>query len=70
MHACKVYISRSIDLYAKVLNDYITMRDRFVNFRLGAEEVERVEKLCEDEHLPRGTYLRGCILKDLAKRGY
>jgi hypothetical protein len=37
---------------------------------MATEEVERVEKLCGEEHVPRGTYLRGCVLKDLAKRGY
>jgi hypothetical protein len=45
-------------------------RRNFVHFRLGNEEVDRVEKLCDAEHVPRATYLRGCVLKDLAKRGY
>jgi hypothetical protein len=49
---------------------YYMAREHFAHFRLATDEVERVKKLCEDEHVPRGTYLRGCVLKDLAKRGY
>lgn len=56
-------------IYHRIINGYI-MRERFVNFRMAIEEVDRVEKLCNEEHVPRATYLRGCVLKDLAKRGY
>ena len=46
------------------------MPTKVLNFRIKPEDEERVNKLCEDEYLTRGVYLRGCVLKDLAKRGY
>lgn len=48
----------------------IMVKEISVNFRLGSDDLESVEKLCEDEYVPRAAYLRGCVLKDLARRGY